>query len=48
MPARFVTDSMNQLGEKVQKWLKRRILNFGEVQVFSTPRRLAVLVLGCS
>ena len=44
LPARFVTASMNQLGDKVQKWLTEKAIEFGEVQVFSTPRRLAVLV----
>jgi glycyl-tRNA synthetase beta chain len=44
LPARFVTASMNQLGDKVQKWLTEKAIDFGEIQVFSTPRRLAVLV----
>lgn len=44
LPARFVTTSMNQLGEKIQKWLTEKAIAFGEVQLFSSPRRLAVLV----
>jgi glycyl-tRNA synthetase beta chain len=44
MPARFVTDSMNQLGEKVSTWLKAKNIQYRELKVFSTPRRLAVLV----
>ena len=45
MPARFVTDSMNQLGEKVRTWLHTKNINYRELQVFSTPRRLAVLIV---
>ena len=44
LPARFVTTSMNQLGEKVEKWLTDKAIEFGTVDVFSSPRRLAVLV----
>lgn len=44
LPARFVTSSMNQLGEKIQKWLTEKAIEFGEVLIYSTPRRLAVLV----
>lgn len=44
MPARFVTASMNQLSEKVQKWLNEKAIDFGSVQAFSTPRRLAILI----
>jgi glycyl-tRNA synthetase beta chain len=44
LPARFVTTSMNQLGEKVQNWLTDKAIEFGSVNVFSSPRRLAVLV----
>lgn len=48
MPARFVTDSMNQLASKVQHWLEDSKIPFDEIKAFSTPRRLAVLVLGLS
>lgn len=44
MPARFVTDSMNQLEAKVKEWLAGNQLEFGYVHVYSTPRRLALLV----
>ncbi|KWW21673.1 glycine--tRNA ligase subunit beta [Peribacillus simplex] len=44
LPARFVTASMNQLSDKVQKWLTEKAIEFGTVEAFSTPRRLAVLV----
>ena len=32
MPARFVTASMKQLSDKVQKWLKEKAIEFGEVE----------------
>lgn len=44
MPARFVTQSMNQLGEKTAAFLTEQNIEFGEVRLYSTPRRLAVLV----
>ncbi|WP_285768946.1 glycine--tRNA ligase subunit beta [Peribacillus sp. SI8-4] len=44
LPARFVTASMNQLSDKVQKWLTEKAIGFGTVEAFSTPRRLAILV----
>ncbi|WP_100398310.1 glycine--tRNA ligase subunit beta [Bacillus sp. FJAT-44742] len=46
MPARFVTGAMYQLKEKVSDWLNEQRLEFSEVQAFSTPRRLAVVVTG--
>jgi len=45
MPARFVTDSMNQLAKKVRSWLEMKKINFREISAYSTPRRLTVLVL---
>ncbi|MGO4887216.1 glycine--tRNA ligase subunit beta [Anaerobacillus sp. MEB173] len=44
MPARFVTDAMNQLTEKIADWLTNERVKFGELEAFSTPRRLAVLI----
>ncbi|MED1205102.1 glycine--tRNA ligase subunit beta [Heyndrickxia acidicola] len=46
MPARFVTDAMNQLNQKLEKWLEENKISFSEVISFSSPRRLAVLVKG--
>ncbi len=46
MPARFVTDSMNQLQEKVKSWLETNQLAYENVHAYSTPRRLAVVVEG--
>ncbi|WP_203361720.1 glycine--tRNA ligase subunit beta [Bacillus sp. REN10] len=44
MPARFVTESMNQLGQKVEAFLSEQNIAHGDIQLFSTPRRLAVIV----
>ncbi|KMK75962.1 glycine--tRNA ligase subunit beta [Alkalihalobacillus pseudalcaliphilus] len=46
LPARFITDSMNQLEEKVTTWLKEQELSFNKIESFSTPRRLALLIHG--
>lgn len=44
MPARFIPQSEQQLGEKVEAFLENKKLTHGEVKTFSTPRRLAVQV----
>ncbi|WP_338470283.1 glycine--tRNA ligase subunit beta [Niallia sp. XMNu-256] len=44
LPARYVTDSMNQLADKVREWFKHKKIKFRDVQAYSTPRRLAVLI----
>jgi glycyl-tRNA synthetase beta chain len=44
MPARFVTSSIDQLAEKLEKWLEEKKISHGTVSKFSTPRRLGVLV----
>ncbi|MBE4908013.1 glycine--tRNA ligase subunit beta [Bacillus luteolus] len=46
MPARFVTDAMNQLSSKLTNWFMEKNISFDQVHSFSTPRRLAVLVTG--
>ncbi|KMY54785.1 glycine-tRNA synthetase subunit beta [Bacillus sp. FJAT-27231] len=46
MPARFVTDSMNQLGSKVEGFLQEQKVSYEDITLYSTPRRLAVLVQG--
>jgi glycyl-tRNA synthetase beta chain len=48
MPARFVTNSMNQLSDKVSSWLTEKKISFKEIIAYSSPRRLAVLVKGVS
>ncbi|GAM15209.1 glycine--tRNA ligase subunit beta [Mesobacillus selenatarsenatis] len=45
MPARFITDSINQLASKVENWLKTNNIGFEDIKLYSTPRRLALLVL---
>lgn len=44
VPARFVRGAMNQLKEKMEKWLSESSIGHGAVEAFATPRRLAVLV----
>ncbi|MED4400969.1 glycine--tRNA ligase subunit beta [Metabacillus fastidiosus] len=44
VPAQYVTNAMNQLTEKLSKWLESSKISFGAVKSYSTPRRLAVLV----
>ncbi|MFC3931912.1 glycine--tRNA ligase subunit beta [Streptococcus dentapri] len=46
LPAYVVTPSEKQLGEKMAAFLKDHRLDFESIQTFSTPRRLAVRVLG--
>ncbi|WLD92114.1 glycine--tRNA ligase subunit beta [Alkalihalobacillus sp. AL-G] len=48
MPARFVTEAMFQLSDKVAGWLTENRISYGEVTQYSTPRRLAVKVLEVS
>jgi len=44
MPARFINDSINQLADKVSAWFANKKIEYSELKMFSTPRRLAVLV----
>ncbi|MFC5466628.1 glycine--tRNA ligase subunit beta [Lederbergia graminis] len=44
MPARFVLNAINNLGKQVENWLQENKITFGEIQLFSTPRRLAILI----
>ncbi|GAA0341195.1 glycine--tRNA ligase subunit beta [Bacillus carboniphilus] len=46
MPARYVTDSMDQLKEKTKNWLNENRIKFDSVNAYSTPRRLAVFIQG--
>ncbi|MBT2660771.1 glycine--tRNA ligase subunit beta [Bacillus sp. ISL-45] len=45
MPARFITGSINQLASKVENWLNTNNIGFEAIKLYSTPRRLALLVL---
>lgn len=44
LPARFIQGALQQLAEAITTGLQQERLSFGQVQTFSTPRRLAVLV----
>lgn len=44
IPARFVVSGVQQLREKLTRWLEENRLSFGEVHIYATPRRLAVQV----
>lgn len=44
MPAHVVTRSVQQLARRTKKFLKENGLSFGDVDTYSTPRRLTVLV----
>ncbi|MCM3761493.1 glycine--tRNA ligase subunit beta [Alkalihalobacillus oceani] len=46
LPARFVTSSIDQLQEKMEKWLADERLDYNNIQAFATPRRLAILIGG--
>lgn len=44
VPARFVRGAMNQLKDKMVKWLSDSRIEHGAVNVYATPRRIAVLI----
>jgi glycyl-tRNA synthetase beta chain len=44
VPARFVRAAVNQLKDKLSKWLDDSRIAYGKVEAYATPRRLAVLV----
>ncbi|GGG56369.1 glycine--tRNA ligase subunit beta [Paenibacillus radicis (ex Gao et al. 2016)] len=46
VPARFVRGAINQLQDKMVKWLADSRIGHQAVEVFATPRRLAVIVHG--
>ncbi|MGT2846772.1 glycine--tRNA ligase subunit beta [Streptococcus massiliensis] len=48
MPAYVVTPSMKQLRDKLGQFLTEHRLTFEKIEMFSTPRRLAVRVAGLS
>lgn len=45
VPARFIDDAETQLINKTKKWLKENRISYQEITSYSTPRRLAVLIL---
>ncbi|MNW48447.1 Glycine--tRNA ligase beta subunit [compost metagenome] len=44
MPARFIRSAMEQLKERMVKWLEDSVIKHGAVESYATPRRLTVLV----
>ncbi len=46
IPAHVVTPSVKQLASRMENFLNESRISFDEIQTFSTPRRLAVKVLG--
>ncbi|RCX22782.1 glycyl-tRNA synthetase beta chain [Fontibacillus phaseoli] len=44
MPARFIRAAMEQLKQRLEKWLEESVIRHGAVASYATPRRLAVLV----
>lgn len=46
LPARFIDNAEKELHDKTSKWLKKERITFEEIETFSTPRRLAILIKG--
>lgn len=46
MPARFIRAAVEQLQDKMSKWLNENVITFEKIEGYATPRRLAVLVKG--
>ncbi|TCS83718.1 glycine--tRNA ligase subunit beta [Tepidibacillus fermentans] len=44
IPARFITDAVEQLAKKMMDWLKESYITFDKINTYSTPRRLAVMI----
>lgn len=45
VPARFLRSAMEQLKDRIVKWLTESRIDFGQVEAYATPRRLAVRIL---
>jgi glycyl-tRNA synthetase beta chain len=48
MPARFISDTITQLEQKITDWLKDQKIAYDVISKYSTPRRLALLIEGIS
>lgn len=48
MPARFIPDAILQLKDKVVGFLQQQRIEYSSINTYSTPRRLAIVVLGLS
>ncbi|GIO39116.1 glycine--tRNA ligase beta subunit [Paenibacillus antibioticophila] len=46
MPARFIRAAMEQLKDRMSKWLGDSVISYDSIDSYATPRRLAVLVKG--
>ncbi|MFC4778510.1 glycine--tRNA ligase subunit beta [Paenibacillus sp. GCM10023252] len=44
VPARFVRGAVNQLHDKLVKWLAEARIAHGQTNIYATPRRIAVLI----
>ncbi|WP_047986317.1 glycine--tRNA ligase subunit beta [Ornithinibacillus californiensis] len=44
LPARFIDDAEKQLEDKTKKWLKEQRISYTNMETFSSPRRLAILI----
>ncbi|MBD7967602.1 glycine--tRNA ligase subunit beta [Paenibacillus gallinarum] len=44
VPARFVRGAIEQLQDRMEKWLSSIRVNHGAVEAYATPRRLAVII----
>lgn len=44
VPARFMRPAMEQLQSRMERWLTESRIGFASIQVYGTPRRLAVIV----
>ncbi len=46
LPARFISDAIEQLREKVENWLQTERLHYEGLRTYATPRRLALIIEG--
>lgn len=48
IPARFIRDAVEQLKDRTIKWLEETRIQHGQVDMFATPRRIAVRISALS
>lgn len=44
IPSRFIRNAVEQLNDKISKWLQEKRIGFASSKAYATPRRLAVLL----
>lgn len=44
VPARFIRGAVEQLGQKLTKWLTDSRISYSTVRLYATPRRMAVII----